>query len=192
LWEKPREEIYPDEKRLIPLFERCTPDAQMIIHYARLEAANSGTSLQPQYLLLGLLDCYDSPPPTSTQIDGISVPSISLRTPCIVWVVEALLSISGPETARALKAEIERVSLPIRPTTSLHELPPLTLSREFEQVIVCADEEARAMGRSHIGLGHMLMGILVKCQTTAAILRGLQAAAVRQKLAMHLAGKKEV
>ena len=182
LWKKPGEELFPEEKRIVPMWERCTFDVQLIISAARWEAAAAETSLQPQHLLLALLEFYAQPPPSSAF-------STSVRTQCVVWVVETLLLINGPGAARALQVEIERVSPPIRPKTSLHELPPLTLGREFQRVLACAGEEARAMGSSHIGVGHMLLGILGKGQAAAAILRGLQLPAVREKLAVHLVEK---
>lgn len=113
------------------MFERYTEKARRVIFFGRYEASQFGSSLiETEHLLLGILREEKA------------------------LALQLLKSSGGMESIRK---EIEG-------HTEIREKKPtqidIPLSNESKRVLAYAAEEAEKLGHKHIGVGHLLMGLL--------------------------------
>jgi ATP-dependent Clp protease ATP-binding subunit ClpC len=113
------------------MFERYTEKARRVIFYARYEASEFGASaIEAEHLLLGLLREHKALPD---------------------------LYLSSPALAQSIPAEIEaRTPRKKKIPTSVD----LRLSHESKRALLNAPEEAGHLGHKHIGVEHLLLGLL--------------------------------
>lgn len=113
------------------MFEKYTEGARRTIFYARFEAASrDAPSIAPEHLLLGMLRAE---------------PEMIRR-----------LSPGPGDNPADLHREISAVLPPEGETKSVE----MSLSAEAKSVLYAADESSRAMRHLHIGVEHILLGLL--------------------------------
>jgi len=141
------------------MFERYTERARRVIFFARYEASQLGDSyIETQHLLLGLV----------REDAGLLLDFINQ---------EQALSIGQEIEAEAAVRNQGKPKLP----TSV-DLP---LSNESKRVLAYSAEEAERLRDRHIGVEHMLLGLLREKNSFAAKIlekRGLELDAVRDRL----------
>ncbi len=139
------------------MFERYTEKARRVIFFARYEASQYGSKeIQPEHLLLGLMREGHA---LMCQLLGTSVDQQQVR------------------------AEVDKVIIKGKPIPPSVEVP---LSAESKKVLQFSVEEAETLGSRHVGLEHLLLGILrVEKARAARILRerGGNLAVVRDQVA---------
>lgn len=141
------------------MFERYTEKARRVIFFARYEASNIGApSIETEHLLLGLLR-------EDHALTHRSLTSIN-------WVK------SIHQRLRAVTPVRENISTSV-------DLP---LSDESQRVLTYAAEEADKLNDKHLGMQHLLLGLLREEKSLAATLLhelGLSLQSVREELAAH-------
>lgn len=140
------------------MFERYTERARRVIFFARYEASQTGDAyIETQHLLLGLL----------RQDAGV------------------LLDFITHEQALSIRQQIESEAAVRNQGRKLDTSVDLPLSNESKRVLAYSAEEAERLRDPHIGVEHMLLGLLREQGTFAAKLltqRGVELAKVRQHL----------
>jgi Clp amino terminal domain, pathogenicity island component len=141
------------------MFERYTERARRVIFLARYEASQLGdTYIETQHLLLGLL----------REDAGL------------------LLDFINQEQALSIRHEIEsEAAVRNHGKPKLPASVDLPLSNESKRVLAYSAEEAERLRDRHIGVEHMLLGLLREQSTFAAKLLtkcGLEVTAVREHL----------
>jgi len=120
------------------MFEKYTEKARRVIFFARYEVSEIGaSSIEPEHLLLGLLREDQA--------------LVARFLPAKVAVEEIRNQIA------------ERVVRGAKISTSV-EIP---LSKESKQVLMSAANESESLGHQHIGLEHLLLGLLSLSQSIA-------------------------
>jgi Clp amino terminal domain, pathogenicity island component len=141
------------------MFERYTERARRVIFFARYEASQLGDAyIETQHLLLGLI----------REDAGLLLDFINQQQ---------ALSIREQIEAEAAVRNQGKPKLP----TSV-DLP---LSNESKRVLAYSAEEAERLRDGHIGVEHMLLGLLRESETFAAKVlekHGLQLSVVREHL----------
>jgi ATP-dependent Clp protease ATP-binding subunit ClpC len=140
------------------MFERFTEKARRVIFFARYEASEFGSAyIESEHLLLGLL---------REGGDLFARPS------------------DGPDQRIALRAAIHATRrAEAEPLSTSVDLP---LAVECKRVLLHAHEESKRLKHDHIGVEHILLGILLEKNSTAAKLlsdQGWDADVYREKLA---------
>jgi len=139
------------------MFERFTERARRVFFFARYEASQFGSdSIEPEHLLLAVLREDRN---TVSRFLGPRVPAEDIRN----------------EIASRLAVK-EKVSTSV-------DLP---LSPACKRILAYSAEEMERLRHKHIGLEHILLGILREEGTIAAQVldaRGLELASVREELA---------
>jgi Clp amino terminal domain, pathogenicity island component len=141
------------------MFERYTERARRVIFFGRYEASQLGDAyIETQHLLLGLM----------RQDAGL------------------LLDFINPEQALSIRQEIEsEAAVRNQGQKKLQTSVDLPLSNESKRVLAYSAEEAERLRDRHIGVEHMLLGLLRESGTLAAKLlekNGLELKAVREHL----------
>ena len=141
------------------MFERYTERARRVLFFALYEAKQLGEAfIETQHLLLGLL----------RQDAGV------------------LLDFITPEQASSIRQEIEsEAAVRNQGHPDLPTHGDLPLSSDAKQVLFNSADEAERMGDAHIGVEHMLLGLLREQGTFPAKLlakNGLELNAVREHL----------
>jgi len=141
------------------MFERYTESARRVIFFARYEASQTGDSyIETQHLLLGLM----------RQDAGL------------------LLDFITQEQALSIRRQIEsEAAVRNQGQAKLPAHGDLPLSNDAKQVLFNSADEAERMGDAHIGVEHMLLGLLREQGTFAAKLlakNGLELNAIREHL----------
>jgi Clp amino terminal domain, pathogenicity island component len=142
------------------MFERYTERARRVIFFARQEAVQFGsTTIETEHLLLGLIR------------EDKNLTNRFLR---------------NHSSSESIRKEIEgRITIRERVSTSI-DLP---LSNECKRILAYAAEEAERLKHGHIGIEHLLLGILREEKCVAAEIlheRGLRLNAIREELARSL------
>lgn len=120
------------------MFERYTEKARRTIFYARYEASQFGSpQIEPEHLLLGLLR-ENQPLPEGSQRPDVS------------WA----LLVRHKELIR--KRIYVHTTIRAQVPTSV-DLP---LSKECQRVLAYAAQEAERLSHKHIGIEHLLLGLL--------------------------------
>ncbi|MGH9444144.1 MAG: Clp protease N-terminal domain-containing protein [Terriglobia bacterium] len=145
------------ERRQTVAAHRFTESARRVVFFSIYEASQWGSAtIEPHHLLLGLLRAGKG----------------ALRP----W------SLDTPDAAQSVRAEVE-AEFPLLRWTRRDTLP---LSIGGQRVIDYAVEEAEHMGCFHIGVEHLLLGILREENSPAAApllqRRGLRLAEIRLKI----------
>jgi ATP-dependent Clp protease ATP-binding subunit ClpA len=149
------------------VFERYTERARRVIFFARYEASNLGDSyIDTQHMLLGL----------ATQDAALLLEYITQdQTFWIRQQIESEAAVRNPEG---------------------HKLPTsvdLPLSNESKRVLAYSAEEAERLRDRHIGVEHMLLGLLREKGTYAAKLLeqcGMELNTVRERLKSATASRR--
>ncbi len=141
------------------MFERYTERARRVIFFARYEASQLGdTYIETQHLLLGLV----------REEAGL------------------LLDFITPEQASSIRQQIEsEAAVRNQGQPKLPTSVDLPLSNESKRVLAYSAEEAERLRDRHIGVEHMLLGLLREQGTFAAKLlekNGLELNAIREHL----------
>ncbi len=141
------------------MFERYTERARRVIFFARYEASQLGDSyIETQDLLLGLV----------REDAGL------------------LLDFITPEQASSIRQQIEsEAAVRNKGQPKLPTSVDLPLSNESKRVLAYSAEEAERLRDRHIGVEHMLLGLLREQGTFAAKLlakNGLEVNAIREHL----------
>jgi hypothetical protein len=141
------------------MFERYTERARRVIFFARYEASQLGDSyIETQHLLLGLV-----------REDG-----------------GLLLDFINQEQALSIRHEIEsEAAVRNQGQPKLPTSVDLPLSNESKRVLAYSAEEAERLRDRHIGVEHMLLGLLREQRTFAAKLlakHGFELDAIREHL----------
>ena len=138
------------------MFERYTEKARRVIFFARYEASQFGQPyIETEHLLLGILR------------EDIALTNRFLRSHASVESIRNQI--------QAHTTIVEKISTSV-------DLP---LSNESKRVLAYAAEEAERMNNKHIGVEHLLLGLLREEKSFAAQLlaeRGLKLGAVREQL----------
>ena len=114
------------------MFERFTETARRTLFFARYEASElSGTAIEPEHILLGLLRADDGLTPHG-------------------FVAAELSYADAKETIRPTLAG--RHQIPVS-----QEIP---FSAPARRVLECAVREADGFGHRHVDAGHLLLGVL--------------------------------
>ena len=141
------------------MFERYTERARRVIFFARYEASQLGDSyIETQHLLLGLV----------REEAGL------------------LLDFINQEQALSIRQQIEsEAAVRNQGQPKLPTSVDLPLSNESKRVLAYSAEEAERLRDRHIGVEHMLLGLLREQGTFAAKLlekNGLELNAIREHL----------
>jgi ATP-dependent Clp protease ATP-binding subunit ClpC len=139
------------------MFERYTEKARRVIFFARYESSQFGsTYIETEHLLLGLLR------------EDKALTNRFLRS----------------------HASVDSIRKQIEAHTTIHEKVStsvdLPLSNESKRALAYAAEEAERLGHKHIGMEHLLLGLLREGNCFAATIlleRGLKLESVRKELA---------
>jgi hypothetical protein len=147
------------------MFERYTERARRVIFFARYEASQFGsTSIETEHMLLGILR---EDPNGMKRFMGDAIDAKHL----------------GDEVA-------DRLTVREKIRTSI-DLP---LSHECKRILAHAADEAENLKHFHIGVEHLLLGILREEKSAAAQVlatRGLSLPAVREEMARSAAPQNE-
>lgn len=145
------------------MFERYTEGARRVIFFARYEASQYGSPyIETEHLLLGLLR------------QDRALTNRFLRE---------------HSSAESVRRQIEDKTLIREKVSTSVDLP---LSNESKRVLGYAAEEAERLGHRHIGIEHLLLGLLREERGFAAELlreRGLRLSTVREELAGTVAAE---
>jgi hypothetical protein len=137
------------------MFERYTEKARRVIFYARYEASQFGSpSIETEHVLLGILR-----------------EDKALTKRFLV----------SDEPAKSIRKQIEEHTTIREKTSTSVDLP---LSNECKRVLAYAAEEAHVLFQPHIGIEHLLLGLLREEKCFAADIlhqRGLELPAARQE-----------
>src|SRR5215510_1678613 len=138
------------------MFERYTEKARRVIFFGRYEASQFGSPyIETEHLLLGIL-----------REDKILVNRLKLA--------------SAEGGIEGIRQQIERHSVVREKIPTSLDLP---LSNEGKRILAYAAEEAERLAHKHIGVGHLLLGMLREEKCFAAELlrqRGVQLSSVRE------------
>src|SRR5215831_14873368 len=141
------------------MFERFTERARRVFFFARYEASQFGSAtIEPEHMLLGVLREDRN---AISRFLGPRVPSEDVRN----------------EIASRLPVK-EKVSTSV-------DLPLTPVSK---RIVAYSAEEAERLRHNHVGVEHLLLGILREEGTIAAQVldaRGLKLASVREELARN-------
>jgi ATP-dependent Clp protease ATP-binding subunit ClpC len=139
------------------MFERYTEKARRVIFFARYEASQFGQPyIETEHLLLGILR------------EDKALTNRFLRT---------------HSSVQAIRNQIQAHTAIVEKTSTSVDLP---LSNECKRILAYAAEEAERLNNKHIGVEHLLLGLLREERGFAAQLlteRGVKLAAVRDELA---------
>ena len=142
-------------------FNRLTPKARQALFFSRYEAGHCGSvTIEPEHILLGVVRACESWKPGLFEHAGLS------------------LADARAEVAPRMRI---RESLP-----SSVEIP---LSDSTRLVLRAASEEADRLVHDHVGIAHVLVGLLHQPECTAAsvlIGKGVNLQAVRRDIAVLL------
>src|ERR1700757_383239 len=142
------------------MFERYTEKARRVIFFARYEASQFGSPyIETEHLLLGLLR------------EDKALANRFLRSHAAI---------------ESIRKQIEAHTMLREKVSTSVDLP---LSHECKRVLAYAAEEAERLKQEHIGVEHLLLGLLREEKGFAAtILReqGLELARVRKELSRGL------
>jgi ATP-dependent Clp protease ATP-binding subunit ClpC len=141
------------------MFERYTEKARRVIFFARYEALQYGSQkISPEHILLGLM----------REDKTLSARFFPFRHSL---------------TVEAVRRDVEeRIVL----RTRIPQSAELHLAAETKRVLAFAHEESERLGNRHIGVEHLLLGILREEESIAAEILynyGLNLVLVREKLA---------
>jgi ATP-dependent Clp protease ATP-binding subunit ClpC len=145
------------------MFEIYTEKARRLIFFARYEASQFGTPyIETEHLLLGLLR------------EDKALPNRFL---------------GSHDAIESIRKEVKGRT-PVREKTSTSiDLP---LSQECKRVLGYAAEEAERLSHKHIGMGHLLLGLLREDKSFAAEIlrkRGLRLSTIREEVGRGLIEK---
>jgi ClpA/ClpB-like protein len=139
-------------------FERFTPKAKQALFFSRYEAGQFGSiTIEPEHVLLGLVRA------------GHSLKSRLFE--------RAGLSLVGARAEMAPRTAVRE------PLPSSIEIP---FSDSTKQVLRAANEEADRLVHDHVGIAHVLLGLLGQPECVAASVlmgRGVDAQGVRRDIA---------
>jgi ATP-dependent Clp protease ATP-binding subunit ClpC len=139
------------------MFERYDEAARRALFFARYEASQLGSkSIEPEHLLLGVLR---QPSP----------------------LVHEILAAADVTTA-GLRTELEAATAFHEKLSTAIEIP---FSPACKRVLEFCSQEAESLGHRHIGVNHLLLGILREETSAAAHLlhqHGIRLAAVRDRV----------
>lgn len=120
------------------MFERYTEAARRSVFFARYEASQFGSKyIEAEHLLLGLL----------RESDAVFRPLFQ-----------------SPDAPEAIRKEYEE-RLPERPAVSTSvDLP---LNQQAKRVLTYSEEEADRLGHRHIGVEHLMLGLMLEAGSAA-------------------------